>query len=142
MSTKVRELKKRLIGAGFEIFRVQEGRVHLADRVRENLIMDGCVSAGAGPPLVVRFVVRAQQSHFPSETEDALFDRARGQAADTLARGYAEVQKNVVSVEDPSGGASPLDIWYEVIFERTVDTDALEDELRYTLGLEKSASTG
>src|SRR5262249_41968999 len=39
------ELKKQLIAAGLEIFRVQGNRVHLADRVRENLIMDGGVSA-------------------------------------------------------------------------------------------------
>ncbi len=61
------ELKKQLILAGFEIFRVQGNRIHLADRVRENLIMDGGVAAVVAEQLAVRFVVKAQSSQFPGE---------------------------------------------------------------------------
>ena len=136
------ELKKQLIAAGLEIFRVQGSRIHLADRVRENLIMDGGVSAVVGDPLVVRLVVRAQSSHFPGESADQLFGRARGVAARSEARGYSEVGTTVVAINDPGGGPNTLDTWYEVAYEKAVDPGDLLDELKYALGVEKTASTG
>jgi hypothetical protein len=136
------ELKKQLIAAGLEIFRVQGNRIHLADRVRENLIMDGGVCAVVGEPLVVRLVVRAQSSHFPGESADQLFSRARGVAARSEPRGYREAGTAVVSINDPGGGPQTLDTWYEVAYEKPVDAKELLDELRYALGVEKTASTG
>ncbi|HEX3595655.1 MAG TPA: hypothetical protein VHU80_11145, partial [Polyangiaceae bacterium] len=136
------ELKKQLIAAGLEIFRVQGNRIHLADRVRENLIMDGGVAAVVGEPLAVRFVVRAQSSQFPGESPDQLFGRARDAAAASTPRGYREVETSVVNINDPGGGPNTLDTWYEVAYEKPVDPNDLLDELRYALGVEKSASTG
>ena len=136
------ELKKQLIAAGLEIFRVQGNRIHLADRVRENLIMDGGVAAIAGDPLMVRFVVRAQSSQFPGESADQLFGRARNAASASAPRGYREVETLVVNINDPGGGPQTLDTWYEVAYEKSVEPSELVDELRYALGVEKSASTG
>jgi hypothetical protein len=136
------ELKKQLIALGFEIFRVQGNRVHLADRVRENLIMDGGVAAVASDPLTVRLVVRAQASHFPGDTPDQLFGRARSLAAASEARGYREVETTVVPVRDPGGGPTTLDTWYEVAYEKTVTEEELVAELRYALGVEKADGTG
>jgi hypothetical protein len=136
------ELKKQLIAAGLEIFRVQGNRVHLADRVRENLIMDGGVCAIAGEPLTVRLVVRAQASLFPGESVDQLFGRARSVATASAGLGYGEVETTVVSIADPGGGPSTLETWYEVAFEKVVEPGELVAELRYALGLEKTASTG
>jgi hypothetical protein len=136
------ELKKQLIAAGLEIFRVQGSRVHLADRVRENLIMDAGVCAVAADPLAVRFVVRAQGSHFPGETPEQLFGRARQMGAKTLDEGYREVETAIVPIKDPGGGPGTLDTWYEVIFEKAVTAQTLVEELRYALGVEKSTGTG
>ena len=136
------ELKKQLIAAGLEIFRVQGNRVHLADRVRENLIMDGGVAAVASDPLAVRLVVRAQASQFGGETPDQLFARARSLAAASEARGYSEVDATVVPVRDPGGGPTTLDTWYEVSYEKVVAEDDLIAELRYALGVEKADGTG
>ncbi len=136
------ELKKQLIAAGLEIFRVQGNRIHLADRVRENLIMDGGVAAVVDDPLAVRIVVRAQSSHFPGESADQLFGRARDVASASAPRGYREVETSVVNINDPGGGPHTLDTWYEVAYEKPVDADGLLEELRYALGVEKSASTG
>jgi hypothetical protein len=136
------ELKKQLIAAGLEIFRVQGNRVHLADRVRENLIMDGGVSAIAGERLAVRLVVRAQASLFPGESPEQLFGRARSVASTSADLGYREVETTVVTVADPGGGPSTLETWYEVAFEKPVELAGLVGELRYALGLEKTASTG
>jgi hypothetical protein len=136
------ELKKQLIAAGLEIFRVQGNRIHLADRVRENLIMDGGVSAVVGDPLAVRFVVRAQSSQFPGESADQLFVRARNVASPSASRGYREVETAVVPINDPGGGPQTLDTWYEVAYEKPVDAKDLLDELKYALGVEKTTSTG
>lgn len=136
------ELKKQLIAAGLEIFRVQGNRVHLADRVRENLIMDGGVAAIAADPPGVRLVVRAQASHFVGETPDQLFERARSLAAPSRALGYSETEAMVVPIRDPGGGPTTLDTWYEVAYEKSVGDGDLVAELRYALGVEKAASTG
>ena len=136
------ELKKQLIAAGLEIFRVQGNRVHLADRVRENLIMDGGVAAVATDPPAVRLTVRAQASRFTGEAPDQLFSRARSLAAPSQSRGYLEVEATVVAIRDPGGGPSTLDTWYEVAYEKVVAEEDLIDELKYALGVEKAASTG
>jgi hypothetical protein len=135
------ELKKQLISAGLEIFRVQGARVHLADRVRENLIMDSGVAAVASDPPAVRLVVRAQASHFPGESHDDLFRRARALASGSEGRGYRETDTTVVPVKDPGGGPQTLDTWFEVAYEKAVAPEDLVAELGYALGVEKTAST-
>jgi hypothetical protein len=142
MSPTPNELKKQLTQAGLEVFRVQGFRVCLADRVRENLIMDSGVSAIVGDPLVVRFVVRAQANHFPGETPENLFGLARKLAEKSQERGYREVETAVVPIKDPGGGPGTLDTWYEVAFELEVEHEQLLDELRYALGVEKSVDAG
>ncbi|RYZ03253.1 MAG: hypothetical protein EOO73_28640 [Myxococcales bacterium] len=135
------DLKKTLVARGFEVYRTLGDQVVLADRVRDNLIMDSGVAAKPGEVLAVRFVVRAQASDFPSAKAEDLFARARACAAEAETRGYAEIGKAEVPVRDPGDASSTLDTWYEVSFERSVaDEDELEHELRYALALEKTAS--
>jgi hypothetical protein len=99
------------------------------------------VAVRSGSAFSVRFVVRAQASDFPSVPADDLFERARACAAPALGRGYAEVGVAEVPVRDPGDAAHTLDTWYEVSFERSVESDdELEQELRYALGLEKTVS--
>ncbi len=52
------------------------------------------------------------------------------------------MDSTVVPVNDPGGGPQTLDTWYEVAFERPVELGELNDELRYALGVEKTASSG
>ncbi len=135
------ELKKTLLARGFEVYRTLGDQVVLADRVRDNLIMDSGVAARHGGALAVRFVVRAQASDFPSVSADDLFERARACAAPALGRGYTEIGVAEVPVRDPGDATHTLDTWYEVSFERSVASeDELEQELRYALGLEKTVS--
>ena len=139
--TSPSELKKSLIAAGFEVYRTVGDRVLLADRVRDNLIMDSGVAAVAGDVLRVRFVVRAQATGFPGESPDGLFDRARSMAATARDRGFVEADAVAVPVKDPGDKAQTLDTWYEVAYEKQVEgTDELIAELRYALGLDKTAS--
>lgn len=141
MTPTPQELKKTLVARGFEVYRTLGDHVVLADRVRDNLIMDSGVAVRPGDVMAVRFVVRAQASDFPSVSADELYERARLCAEEAITRGYAEIGVAEVPIRDPGDGTSTLDTWYEVSFERPVASDdELEQELRYALGLEKTVS--
>jgi hypothetical protein len=136
-------LKHALIGEGFEVYRTVGTRIVLAERVRDNLIMDSGVAAISDERLAVRLTFRAQKSDFPGETDHQLHDRARQQAAAAAAQGYIEVEQAVVPVPDPGDKSRILETWYEVAFEKTVqDQGCLFEELRYALSLEKTAMPG
>ncbi len=142
MTASPTELKKALIARGFEVYRTMGEHVVLADRVRENLIMDSGVAVKPGAVLAVRFIVRAQGSDFPSVEAEELFARARACVVEALVRGYVEVGSVAVPVRDPGDASSTLDTWYEVSFERSLaSVDELEQELRYALALEKTVSS-
>jgi hypothetical protein len=137
------ELKKALIGSGFEVYRTLPDRVVLAERVRDNLLMDGAVAACGSPSLSVRLTIRAQLSDFRGESPDQLFDRVRRHASGALERGFAEVDTVIVPMFDPGDKSRTLDTWYEVTFAREVgDLPALLAEVRYALALERVVPVG
>jgi hypothetical protein len=134
------ELKKLLLAEGFEVYRTQSDQIVLADRVRDNLIMDSGVAARLGDEPSVRFIVRAHGSDFPADSTEQIFDRARRMASDALTRDYREIAANSVEVRDPGDSTQTLDVWHEVAFEKKLSSDAeLILELRYALALEKTA---
>jgi hypothetical protein len=136
------ELKKLLVSERFEVYRTIGDRVMLADRVRENLIMDSGVSISATDAgYVVRVVVRAQASDFQGETPEWLQEHARRTGEPAMEIGYTESASNVVPIHDPSDHSHVLDTWYEVTFERTVpDFAALVSELKRALAWSKVAT--
>ena len=135
------ELKKLLLAEGFEVYRTQSDQIVLADRVRDNLIMDSGVAARLGDIPRVRFTVRAQGSDFPTDSTDQILDRARQLAGDAVTRGYQEVAANSVPVQDPGDSSQILDVWHEVAFEKSLENDVeLITELRYAISLEKTAA--
>lgn len=135
------ELKRILQSRGFEIYRTTPDEVVLADRVRDNLLMDSGVAVKLSPALAVRVVVRAEGLEFPGERADELFSRARQLAERALE--YREVDTRVVPIRDPGDPARTLDTWYEVWLERPVlDLEELCSELRRALSLERTASAG
>lgn len=138
------ELKKLLIAEGFEIYRTLGDRVVLADRVRDNLIMDSGVSAVTNNEgLAVRFVVRAQSCDFPGESSESLFAHARRTASAATGNGYEEIAASVVPIHDPGDRERVLDTWYEVTFERPVaDAATLMAELRAAFTWPKVATRG
>ena len=138
--TNPSELKKLLLAEGFEVYRTLSDRIVLADRVRDNLIMDSGVAVRPGAEPRLRFVVRAQASDFPADSTEQIFERARRMAEDAVARSYSEVETNSVEVRDPGDSSRTLDTWYEVAFEKKLESEAdLVPELRYVLALEKTA---
>src|SRR5579883_1973043 len=101
MSLSPQQLKKSLVEAGFEVFRTRGDEVVLAERPRENLIMDSGVRLRASSPLQVRLVLRAQKADFPNEDEVHLFERVRKLAEKAVTDGFVEVQSTVSPVTDP-----------------------------------------
>jgi hypothetical protein len=137
------QLKKALIAGGFEVFRTLPEEVVLAERVRENLILDSGVRVGPldDGGVRVRLVLRAQRTDFPSDEDTTLFDRVRKLAAPAIAEGFAEVSTNLNAVKDPADPERTLDTFYEVFLSREVAT--LEDAmpvLKFALSLEKAVA--
>jgi hypothetical protein len=135
------QLKKALVDAGFEVFRTKGDEVVLAERPRENLIMDSGVRLRASAPLQVRLVLRAQKADFPHEDDAHLFDRVRALAASALSNGFVELQATVSKVTDPGDAERTLDTFYEIVFSK--DAASIEDAmtiLKFAVSLEKRAS--
>jgi hypothetical protein len=136
----VAEIKKALVAAGIEVYRTEGDLVHIAERVRENLLMDAGISIHAGALKVV-FVVTAQRSEFPDDGDERLFERARQQARSAIDRGYREASAEARDVVHPSDARRRLDTFCEVQFEKVAsDVDAAVAEARFILGLDKAAT--
>jgi len=141
LTSTPQQLKKALVASGFEVFRTLPEEVVLAERVRENLILDSGVRVA---PLQdgrfqVRLVLRAQRADFPNDDESALFARVRKLAEPAMAQGFAEVSTAVTAVKDPADATRTLDTFYEVNLAHDVPT--VEDAvpvLKFVLGLEKA----
>jgi hypothetical protein len=133
------DIKRALVATGFELYRTRGNEVQIADRVRDNLIMDSGVSVRAADPIAVKVVVRAQRSDFPSDGTASLFDRARALATAAVARDYVEIASLTSPMQDPADPERTLDTWYEVSFEKAVSS--LEEamvEVGFALKYEKT----
>ena len=146
------QLKRALVEAGFTVFRTLPYEVVLAERVRENLIMDSGVrlrsapspmtgqEMGPGMGLEVRVVLRAQRGDFPGEDESHVFARVRALAAAALPNGFKEVAQSTSHVTDPSDATRTLDTFYEVTLGKEVpNLDAALESVRFAFALDRVA---
>ena len=140
-SSTPQQLKKALVASGFEVFRTLPTEVVLAERVRENLILDSGVRIAPleGGKLQVRLVLRAQKADFPNDDDAALFDRVRKLAEPAITKGFAEQSTGVRAVSDPGDATRTIDTFYEVFLSQ--DVASVEDAvpvLKLALSLEKA----
>jgi len=133
------DIKLALQNAGFEVYRTHNGVVHVAERVRENLIMDSGVRVDSDA-LTVSFYARAEQLAFPGENDDDLYHRAHTLGQPALDRGYQEKRRFVTEMTDPGQPTRTLDVWYQIQLERSVDDVAgAINEVRFAFELDKTA---
>jgi len=131
----LRPIKSALREAGFMVYRAEADTVVIAERVRENLILDSGVRVGS-EPLRVSFEAYAQRSHHPNLNAEALFAMARALGEAARGRGFVEVEAAKRDMPDPSDPERVLDQQFVVVFEREVhDLEAAMGEVAFALEL-------
>lgn len=141
------ELKKHIRALGFEIYRTVDGQVTLAERIRDNLIMDsGIVVGPAGAygerpeHLALSVTLRAQASHFPGASADQVRQEATALAQDLFARGYIQEEFSGRPILDPGDSAVVLDTSHELRVMRVIAEVELAEEIGLLLGLRRASS--
>jgi hypothetical protein len=138
----IQDLKRQLIAAGLEIYRTRPDAVHLAERPRDNQILDAGISVRPSTPdgsFEVRVVMRAQRADFPRDSEDAMYKRVREIAEPPLtSQGFTEIESREQKMLDPGDKTKTLDVWYELVFSKVVaDFDTAVSEVKRVLPIDK-----
>ena len=116
----------------------------LADRVRDNLILDSGVrvSANEANEVRVNLVMGVRHTQFPGENDQALFERVRRLAGPLLEAGFVEMGTSQSPVIDPSDATKTLDIFFDVTFGKNEATfDAALPALKVALEVAKTAES-
>lgn len=133
------DLKKKLLSEGVEVYRTLSTHVVVAERVRENLILDSQVRIFHGELFALEVVYRVEAHVFRGETDEQIFGRVTTLSAFATTRGFHEVSRAIVPITDPQSPASILDHFYEITMRKDGATwnDALAG-LRELLGSKRS----
>jgi hypothetical protein len=131
-------LKQAVLDAGLEIYRVNDGQIRIAERVRMHL-MDSGVAIEMHSNARLTLTVRGQRSDFPTAPADQLFERIRDSIEQTaVARGFREVDAVTRDVTDPVDESNVLDVWHELTFAKEIPVlDGLIDDVRWALRVPK-----
>jgi len=133
----VKTLRKALVGAGLEVFRVRGDEVHLAERQNMHL-MEAGVRVRAGSSAAVTIVVRAQRNDAPALSPEGLFDVVRAKTHALRDAGYAETEAVAREIRSVSDASQLLDVWYEVTLTRAVASlDEAVEEARRAMAAER-----
>ena len=136
------EIKKVITGGGLEVYRTTGHEVIVADRVRDNLILDSGVRVRTGSDqLEIRLIMGLRRGQYPNETNDQLFGRLRHLAAPALDNGFAEVHAGVAPVNDPADTKRTLDTFFELVLAKTIPTTDLLEDVRFALSIAKTAES-
>ena len=134
------EIKQSIVAAGLEVYRTTGQEVIIAERVRDNLILDSGVRVRAGKPMEVRIVMGLRRGQYPNESDEQVFARLRQLAAPAMGRGFAEVQTGQSPVSDPADSKRTLDTFFELILgKQEPEVPAMLDLLRFALEVAQTA---
>lgn len=117
----VNTLKRSLIAAGMEVFRVRGDEVHLAERQNIQLMEAGVRVRGGDAPAVT-VVIRAQRNDAPTHSPQSLFDLVRTRSTALVAEGYVEIESATREIRNVGDPHQLLDVWYEVTYRRSVES--------------------
>jgi len=140
------EIKQSLVGAGLEVYRTTGQEVIVADRVRDNLILDSGVrvraAQAAGDAMEVRLIMGLRRGQYPNESDEQVFGRLRQLASGALARGFIEERAGMAPVTDPADVQRTLDTFFEIVLvKHERDVAALLDLVRFALDVAKTAES-
>jgi hypothetical protein len=134
------ELKQSLVAGGLEVYRTTGAEVRLAERPRENLILDSGVKvASEGSQFVVTVVFRAEKTAHPDLRDTGIFSRVAMSALLAEDHGFVETDRALKRIEDPSNPGRVLDTFYEITMVMGCnDIASALDLVRFALALERS----
>jgi hypothetical protein len=136
------QIKQTLIAAGLEVYRTTGEEVIVADRVRDNLILDSGVRVRAGEPMEVRLIMGVRRGQYPNDSDDQLFARLRQLASPAVVRGFAESQTGTAPVSDPADAKRTLDTFFElVLVKHEENTTAMLDLVRFAVEIAQTAES-
>jgi len=124
------------------VYRTTGQEVIIAERVRDNLILDSGVRVRAGEPMEVCIVMGLRRGQYPNESDEQVFARLRQLAAPAAGRGFAEKKSGMAPVSDPADAKRTLDTFFEIVLAKEEpDTAGMLDLVRFALGLAQTAES-
>lgn len=136
------ELKKSLVQAGFEVYRTTPAGIVLAERVRENQIMDAGIRVSVEEPHEIQVRFRAEKHVFPGMDDAAVFAHITELTASAVATGFREARREVVPQMSPSDREVQLDTFLEIYLVQTAPSFEAACQLaRAALGWERAITS-
>lgn len=136
------EIKQTIVAAGFEVYRTTGQEVIVADRVRDNLILDSGVRVRAGEPMEVHLIMGLRRGQYPNESDEQVFARLRQLAAPAVTHGFAEKTAAAAPVNDPADASRTLDTFFELrLVKHEGDGAAMLELVRFALGVAQTAES-
>jgi hypothetical protein len=130
------------VGAGLEVYRTTGLEVIVADRVRDNLILDSGVRVRAGESMEVCLIMGLRRGQYPNESDEQVFGRLRDLAASAIGEGFLEAKTAMAPVNDPADAKRTLDTFFELVLVKSeANPAALLDLVRFALNVAKTAES-
>lgn len=137
---RIDDLKRLVRNAGFQVYGTQGQQILLAERVRDNLILDSGISLSPDP-LSIIVTVRAQMIHFPGQPIEHAREFADRLGDAFLALGYTRERSETVAIQNPNQVGSTLDTVCEVVFQKALPSpDPIPTEIQLALDLARTSS--
>jgi hypothetical protein len=135
---RVEAIKNGLVSAGIEVYRVRDGVIEVAERIRFH-IMDSGIRVVVADPIEVRFSARSQKSGNPDLDDESLYALVRSALSDVATRhGFSEDGTSSERVMDPVDASRVLDTWFEVSFtKRAANVEEAAELVRWILTVER-----